>query len=282
MRPKVSVVLTTYNRESVLASTVEGILGQTYEDFELIISDDCSSDSTQDICRKYQKCDRRIRYQRNERNLRMPGNLNAGIRVATGEYIANMHDGDIYDTTLLHKWVSALEACPNAGFVFNAYRALDADGKERKIYREPLPPCSPGSVVLEEVFFKRWRFDSPVWGTVMARRSAYQKVGLFDERFGFCSDVDMWMRIAEWFHVAYINEPLISLPSRETLPRKIAVEGRDLRRAAERMFWEARMRHYAGEPLQKGLALATHLIHIAGNRLFFLALHLRPRLLWRW
>ena len=179
------------------------------------------------------------------------------------------------------KWVSALEACPNAGFVFNAYRALDADGKERKIYREPLPPCSPGSVVLEEMFFKRWRFDSPVWGTVMARRSAYEKVGLFDERFGFCSDVDMWMRIAECFHVAYINEPLISLPSRETLPRKIAVEGRDLRRAAERMFWEARMRHYAGKPLQKGLALATHLIHVAGNRLFFLAINVRRRLLRR-
>ena len=281
MRPKVSVVLTAYNRDSVLASTIEGILGQTYEDFELIISDDCSSDNTQDICRKYQECDRRIRYQRNERNLRMPGNLNAGIRVATGEYIANVHDGDIYHTTLLHQWVRALDACPKAGFVFNAYRALDADGNERKIYREPLPPCSPGSVVLEEIFFKRWRFDSPVWGTVMARRSAYQKVGLFEERFGFCSDVDMWMRIAECFHVAYVNEPLISLPSPETLPRKIALMDRDLQRATARMFWEARMRHYAGRPLQKGLALGTHLIHVAGNRLIFLTLQLRRRLLRR-
>src|SRR5438093_154083 len=165
MRPKVSVVLTTYNRDSVLASTIEEIVGQTYEDFELIISDDCSSDGTQDICRKYQKCDRRIRYQRNERNLRMPGNLNAGIRVATGEYIANVHDGDIYHTTLLHKWVSALDACPKAGFVFNAYRALDADGMERKIYREPLPPCSPGFVLLEEMVFQRVRFACSVMGT---------------------------------------------------------------------------------------------------------------------
>ena len=279
MRPKVSVVLTTYNRDSILASTIEGILGQTYGDFELIISDDCSSDNTQDIARKYEDYDRRIRYRRNERNLRMPGNLNAGIRVATGECIANLHDGDIYHPTLLQKWVTALDACPKAGFVFNAYRALDADGKERKIYREPLPPCSPGFVLLEAIFFKRWRFDSPVWGTVMARRSAYQEVGLFDARFGFCSDVDMWMRMAERFHVAYVDEPLITIPSRETLPRKIALEHRDLQRAAERMFSEARMRHYAGRPLQKGLALATHLSHVAGNRLFSLALNLRRHLL---
>ena len=282
MSPRVSVVLTTYNRDSVLSTTIEGILGQTYQDFELVISDDCSSDNTEDIGRKYQEYDRRIRYRRNERNLRMPGNLNAGIRVATGEYIANVHDGDIYHATLLGKWVTALDACPGAGFVFNAYRALDAKGKERRIYREPLPPCVPGSVLLEGIFFKRWRFDSPVWGTVMARRSAYQEVGLFDERFGFCSDVDMWMRLAERFHVAYVDEPLISLPSRETLPRQIPFEHRKLQRAAERMFWEARMRHYAGRPLQKGLALAIHFIHVAGNRLFILALNLRRHLLRKW
>jgi cellulose synthase/poly-beta-1,6-N-acetylglucosamine synthase-like glycosyltransferase len=276
--PKVSVVLTTYNRDSVVASTIEAILGQTYREFEFIISDDCSSDNTEQICHEYERRDRRVRYRRNERNLGMPGNLNAAIQAATGEYIANLHDGDIYHPTLLERWVAALDTCPKAGFVFNAYRALDADGKEKAIYREPLPPCAPGSLLLESIFFKRWRFDSPVWGTVMVCRAAYEKVGLFQESFGFCSDVDMWMRIADCFHVAYIDEPLISVPSREVLPRQIALDARELNKKVERMFWEARMRHYRSQPLRRWRAMTTHVSQVLCARTWLLVLSFRGQL----
>src|SRR6266851_7432426 len=94
----VSICLTTYNRASVLPKTLDSLLAQTSSDFELIISDDCSSDDTQDICRRYAAKDRRVKYFRNERNLNMPGNLNAAIRRSTGVYIANLHDGDVYRT----------------------------------------------------------------------------------------------------------------------------------------------------------------------------------------
>ena len=276
--PRVTVVLTTYNRDSVVGSTIEAVLAQTYKDFELIISDDCSTDKTEQICLEYERRDQRIRYRRNERNAGMPGNLNTAIRAANGEYIANLHDGDIYHPALLEKWVAALDTCPKAGFVFNAYRALDADGKERAIYREPLPPCAEGSLLLEAIFFKRWRFDSPVWGTVMARRSAYEEVGLFDDRFGFCSDVDMWMRLADRFHVAYINEPLISLPSREVLPRRDTLESWELQKKIERMFWEGRMRHYRGQPLRRWRAMTTHVSQVLCARTWLLVLRFRSLL----
>jgi len=71
----VSVVLTTYNRASLLRETLESILKQSYGDFELIISDDCSTDNTESICREYSQRDPRIQYYRNENNLDMPGNL---------------------------------------------------------------------------------------------------------------------------------------------------------------------------------------------------------------
>ena len=95
--PKVSVVLTTYNRAHVLAVTLDSILSQTLEDFDLIISDDASQDDTERVCRQYEARDRRVRYRRGLKNVGMPGNLNAGIAVSAGEYIANLHDGDLHD-----------------------------------------------------------------------------------------------------------------------------------------------------------------------------------------
>ena len=216
---KISVVLVTYGRAHVLPRTLDSILGQTFREFELIIQDDASPDDTEGVCRDYSRRDSRIIYRRNERNLRMPENLNAGIRLAKGEYIANLHDGDVYAPNLLESWKDALDQCPNAAFVFNAYRTLSPDGREGGIHREPLPPCFPGSLLLEKYFFRRWQLDSPVHGTVMARRSAYSAVGLFDPRFEFFADVDMWMRLASRFHVAYVDTALIDLPSKQALPR---------------------------------------------------------------
>src|SRR5215469_11147853 len=128
---KVSVVLTTYNRANVLSQTIDSILRQTLHDFELIVTDNCSTDGTEEIGRKYEYLDSRVRYRRNDQNLYMPGNLNAGIREArSGEYIASLHDGDLYDVRLLEKWATALERHPSAAFVFNAYRQLDSQGNE--------------------------------------------------------------------------------------------------------------------------------------------------------
>jgi len=276
---KVSVILTTYNRAEVLAGTIDDVLRQSFRDFELIICDDCSTDNTAQICRDYEQQDSRVSYQRNKKNLGMPGNLYAGIISSSGEYIANLHDGDVYDTKLLEKWVAALDACPNAGFVFNAYGTLNPNGKFKVIYKEPLPACAPGSVLLEEIYFRRWHFDSPVWGTVMGRRKAYEEVGLFEKRFGFTSDVDMWMRLAELFSVAYINEPLILLPCREKLPREISLNEKNELRIAQRMFLEARVRHYKRRPFRLFFEISRHICFVVANRIWIIALRTRRRLL---
>ena len=277
--PRVSICLVTYNRSAQLCKTLDSLLAQAFGDFELIISDDCSPDNTQQICLEYEKRDPRIRYRRNKQNLGMPGNLNACILASSGEYIANLHDGDIYDPTLLEKWSTCLDAYPMAAFVFNAYRDLDVDGKTRMIYREPLPVCIPGHVILENIYFKRWRFDSPVFGTVMARRSVYEEAGFFDDRFGFYSDVDMWLRLAERHHVAYVNEPLISLPSKKIMPSQFTLSFWEEQRTVERIFWEARLRHYKGHPLRLILEIMRHGVFVVASRTWKLALTSRRRLL---
>jgi glycosyltransferase involved in cell wall biosynthesis len=259
----ISVVLVTYNRAGMLPATIESILDQTKSDFELVISDDCSSDATEDVCRKYEARDERVRYRRNTQRMLMPGNLNAALAEVRGEFVANLHDGDYYDPTLLEQWHAALQECPDAAFVFNAYRHLAADGSVREVTREELPPCFPGRVLLEDIYFRRWRFGSPIWGTVMARRAAYDAVGPFDERFGFYADVDMWMRLAEHYSVAYVDKPLLTLPSRDAVPRLFSLARRDEVRNLRRMFWEARMRHYGDRPIRRALEAGRHVAFTA-------------------
>lgn len=275
---KVSVVLTTYNRAHVLAATIESILHQTYQAFELIISDDCSTDNTEQVSRAYEGRDSRVRYRKNDVNLGMPGNLNSAICAARGEFVANLHDGDQYDRALLATWLAALEKCPDAAFVFNAYRDLDANGIERRVHREDLPSCFPGNVLLEEVFFRRWGFGSPVWGTVMARRSAYERATFFQQRFGFCADVDMWLRLAERHHVAYIDEPLISLPDDEVLPRNRADPPSHRLKLVEQMFWESRMRYYSARPARRAAEVIRHTTFLVLNRGYHVALRVLRRL----
>jgi glycosyltransferase involved in cell wall biosynthesis len=255
---RVGVILVTYGRAHVLPATIESILNQTLVDFELLISDDCSPDETEAVCRAFVKSDSRVTYRRNPTRLGMPGNLNSALMEVPGDLIANLHDSDLCDPSLLEQWRDALIQCPRAAFVFNAYRHLSADGSVREVTSEPLPPCFPGRVLLEAVYFRRWRFDSPVWGTVMARRSAYDRVGHFDERFGFYADVAMWMRLAEEFDVAYVNEPLLTLPSRELVPRLFSLSRRDEARTLHKIFWEARMRHHRGRPVRRAIEGVRH------------------------
>jgi glycosyltransferase involved in cell wall biosynthesis len=254
----ISVILVTYNRARLLPATIESILDQSVCDFELLISDDCSTDGTEAVCRAFVDKDERVRYRRNATRLLMPGNLNAALHEVTGDLIANLHDGDLYERSLLQRWRDALVACPDAAFVFNAYRQLAADGSVRVINRERLPSCFAGRALLEDRYFREWRFGSPVWGTVMARRSAYEAAGLFDERFGFYADVDMWMRLAEDSSVAYIDEPLLTLPSREVVPRLFTLSRKDEVKTCRQIFWEARMRHYRGRPLRRAMEAGRH------------------------
>ena len=209
--PPVSICLTTYNRGALLPASIDSLLAQSFGDFELVVSDDCSTDDTEEICRAYEARDPRVRYCRNASNLRMPGNLNAAIARARGHYVANVHDGDVFRPDLIAKWKTALDAQPTAAFVFNQYESLRSPGPPR-LFRSPLEQRHDASEIALHFF---QTFTSCVWGTVMARREAYAATGPFDARYGFISDVDMWLRLARDHDVAYVAEPLITLTPRE-------------------------------------------------------------------
>src|SRR5215472_3946539 len=101
--PRLSIGLPVYNGEDYLAESLEALLGQSYEDFELIISDNASTDSTADICRRYEKQDSRIRYVRQPRNIGAGPNHNYVVRHARGELFKWAAHDDLYARDLLKR-----------------------------------------------------------------------------------------------------------------------------------------------------------------------------------
>jgi glycosyltransferase involved in cell wall biosynthesis len=108
-RPRVSIGLPVFNGEKYLRETLDSILAQTYRDFELIVSDNASTDHTQQICQDYAEKDSRIRYYRNEKNLGAPRNYNLVFELCSGEYFKWAAHDDVLAPEFLQKCVAALD-----------------------------------------------------------------------------------------------------------------------------------------------------------------------------
>jgi len=205
-RPTISVCLTHYDRSDKLRATLASLAEQTRQPDEVLVWDDRSPGDPAAIVRAFQDRFPRLIYHRNERNLGMPGNLNEVVAQASGDYVANLHDADVFHPRLLERWSSALDLYPTAGFVFCRVGARNAE-QERKL--RACPALSLGREFNRRYFLNSWRGSSPVWGTVMARRSLYRQLLPFDARFGCVADVDMWMRFSLESDVAFVDEALI-------------------------------------------------------------------------
>jgi glycosyltransferase involved in cell wall biosynthesis len=114
--PRVSVLLTTYNREPFVGEAIESVLAQTFTDFELLIVDDASTDGTVEIARRYADCDPRIRVVVNDRNLGQFANRNKAASLAVGEFLKYHDSDDVMYPHCLQVLVSSLEPYPAAGF----------------------------------------------------------------------------------------------------------------------------------------------------------------------
>ena len=110
--PRLSIGLPVYNGENFLAESIESLLGQSYEDFELIISDNASTDDTEDICRTYAEKDPRIRYIRQRHNIGSAPNHNFVIEQAGGDLFKHASHDDLYARDLLKLCVAALDEHP--------------------------------------------------------------------------------------------------------------------------------------------------------------------------
>ena len=214
-RPRISVCITHYNRPEKLGATLASLAHQTRMPDEIFLWDDCSPKDPTLVVREWQDRFPHFVYHRNERNLNMPGNLNDVISQATGDYIANLHDADEFDPRLIELWAAALDSHPTAGMVYCGLESPIPGAERSKFWLNPsIPALSKGLEFFRTRLMYRW--SSLIWGTTMVRRSVYAELLPFRAEFRNWADVDMWMRIALNYDVAYVDLPLIKTDEGET------------------------------------------------------------------
>ena len=140
--PRLSIGLPVYNGEHYLAESLDALLGQSYEDFELIVSDNASTDGTAEVCRRYEKLDSRIRYIRQPRNIGCAPNHNVLVQHARGELFKWASDDDLYARDLLRLCVEALDEHPDVVLAHSWTAMIDTSGAVTNAIEYPLATSS--------------------------------------------------------------------------------------------------------------------------------------------
>ncbi len=216
-KPRVSIIIPTYNRSAIVPNAIESVLQQTCSDYEVIVVDDGSTDDTRDRLQEYAAGIKYV-YQANRG---LAGARNAGVNRARGEWLAFLDSDDVWEPTKLER---QFEAVASLGPEFGACVT------DCKYVGNP----AWGSSVFGENGFKTnsefGPLDNPIrylgrhaYGTciqsLMVLRSAFDAVGGFDESLGLAEDRDFIFRISFRTRFCYVSEPLASIDCTAGVPR---------------------------------------------------------------
>ena len=226
----ISVIMPTYNRAGRITDAIESVLSQTYRELEIIIIDDGSTDSTEDVVRKYLN-DSRIRYIRQE-NAGAAAARNRGIKEAKGAIIGFIDSDDVWVEDKLLVQMSVFRALPEVGVVCSDFSArLENSEEERSHIRKYFSVFDDYGLSYDSVFERKnvifpcgtrevtayWGriYETMVFGnciltsTALCRREVFDEVGVFDTTFETLEDYDLFLRIAKAFPAALVDAPLI-------------------------------------------------------------------------
>lgn len=191
--PSVSILMPVYNAEPYLSEAIQSMLNQTYADFELIILDDCSTDRSAEVVQTFS--DARIVYHRNEVNSGLANNLNTGLKLATGKYIARMDGDDISLPHRLQTQVDFLESHPDIDLCSCAMQMFGADNQLWIRDRDP-----------EKVKISMMFYSAVLHASSVFRRDVFEKNNLYYKQETFpAEDYDLWARAA--FFCRMVNLP---------------------------------------------------------------------------
>jgi len=192
---KVSVVMPAYNAEKFVKAAVDSVLSQTYENLELLIIDDCSTDNTYNLLENIAMTDARIKLFKNEQNLGVANTRNRGFELADGEYVALIDSDDIWRREKLEKQISVIEG-QKADLVYCSYAFINEKGQSmnkeyivpektdfESLLRENVIGCS--TVLISKNIYRKYRFltdyyheDYVLWLSILKEK--YIFIGLKD------------------------------------------------------------------------------------------------------
>ena len=214
--PAVSVVIPNYNHAHFLPKRIDSVFRQTFQDFELILLDDCSTDDSRSILSSYAG-DPRVRIEFNAVNSGSPfKQWNKGVRLARGKYVWIAESDDYADAHLLERLVGVLDANSEVTFGYCRSRCVTEDGRLGRFAdynpRDPdsnrwtADSCMDGHELCRQHF--AWFTAVQNASAVVFRKSVYEQVGGPDEALRLCGDWKLWAGMALEGKVFYVCEPM--------------------------------------------------------------------------
>jgi glycosyltransferase involved in cell wall biosynthesis len=273
--PRVSVCIPAYNHARFVRESLESVLAQSFQDFEIVVTDDGSSDGTADAIAAIH--DTRISLKRFPANRGACAALNDAVRRSGGEYVAVLNSDDAFLPHKLETQVEFLDVHPEIGAVFGFPAFVDEAGRpvestfNGRIFDQPNRTQAEW---LRHFFFLGNCLCHP---TVLIRRACYDRIGLYDERLAQLPDFDMWVRLIAHYPIHILSDTMLlyrelgsrgnaSAPRPESVMRtfwerrKIAEH---FRAVAQRLFEEAFAQEIRGLGLDASLPRAYVLGRIA-------------------
>lgn len=193
--PQISIILPTYNGEEYLSYSIQSILNQTYQDWELIIVNDCSTDQTSNIIKQFSMKDSRIKVINNESNQKLPKSLNIGFSQARGKYLTWTSDDNEYYPAALEKMYNFLEENNDVGMVY-ANCLVVSENNENTFWGNK--DATPENLLMTNV----------CGACFLYRKSVAETIGEYNCNLFLAEDHDYWLRIRLKYKIERIPEEL--------------------------------------------------------------------------
>lgn len=238
MNPKVSVIMPVYNTEKYLSEAIKSILNQSYRDFEFIIVDDFSTDTSYKICEEYAKKDDRIRLYRNEKNMWISVTRNKLINLSKTNYIASQDSDDISELNRLELEYNFLEN--NKNYAVVSWNNLIIDEKSNKIWYRKY------SADIKNIILKKSPISQP---SSMFRKDLFIEIWWYDKNLNYWEDYDLWLRIyLNWYKIKNLDNDLLKYRIRtwqtksdklkQTIKNTIFIQKRAIKNWMKASFWD--------------------------------------------
>ncbi|MCL4765096.1 MAG: glycosyltransferase family 2 protein [Hyphomicrobiaceae bacterium] len=269
--PRVSLALPVHNGADYIGHAIQSVLAQSYRGFELIVTDNASSDHTGLICRDYAARDDRIRYYRHERNLGAAVNFNRGFSLATGEYFKWCAHDDMISPNFLAACVRALDADAGAVLAHGRQQGIDENGREIAWQSGDISDISGIDCPLQRfgLVFATQGFDAAVFGLI--RRDALARTSLHRKYYG--SDIALLAELALLGRFAKVEDAVFY--NREHSQRSINATDK----RARQLWHDTGARRYRG---LEHLNLLAHLTAVAWRQRAMTPLYRTMPPLLRW
>ena len=196
----VSVIIPTYNREGPLQYAMQSVINQTYQFWELIIVDDGSTDNTRDAVEKFRNENIKYLFQKRKG---VSAARNRGIMAANGNYLSFLDSDDSFLPHKLETQIESMESSPK--YMMSYSNVLFVDNNKEVVIRDEQMHLS-GNIYPQMLFMRDCFISTPA---VIVKRKALDEVGGFDVNMKMCEDLDLWRRIARYFPVLHLPEPLV-------------------------------------------------------------------------